>query len=492
MIKVAAWHTATLAPHPAMSKPSLARLLLLLLAATTCAYAQQDAKTVPALFLSDIHFDPFHDPARATQLAAAPIEEWTTILAQPELPDQPQAFAALQKACDSKAIDTRYALLDSTLQAIKTNAADTRFVTISGDLLGHQFDCRYDQLVRANDPAGYAAFVQKTIAFLMLELQRTLPNASIYMGMGNNDSACGDYRMDLNDPFLAATAKTVALGLPASERAQATHDFAATGEYAVSLPIHNTRLLVLDNIFLSKKYLNCAGKPDPVAMEAQLHWLKSQLATARRLHQRVWIMGHIPPGVDLYATMIRNKGICNGAEPATFLADDRLATLMLDYTAEIKLGIFGHTHQDELRLFRPEHNPAESLTIKMVSSITPVNGGAPTFTVVSINPATATLIDYRVFTASNHTGIGATWQEEYDYRKAYNQQAFDGASLTHLTNAFLADPTADSPESKANIANYLPGDKSTLIKPVWPQYACVMTQNTTAGFTACACPAAKP
>lgn len=477
-----------------MSKPSLTRLLFLLLIATTCAYAQQDAKTVPALFLSDIHLDPFHDPAKAKQLAAAPIEEWPTILGQADSPDQPQAFAALQKACNSKAIDTSYALLNSTLQAIKTNAATSRFVTISGDLLGHQFDCRYEQLVRPNDPAGYAVFVQKTIAFLMLELQSTLPNASIYMGMGNNDSACGDYRMDLNDPFLAATAKTVARGLPASERAQATHDFAATGEFALTLPapIRKTRLLILDDIFLSRKYTNCAGHPDPAAIDAQLHWLKIQLATARRLHQRVWVMGHIPPGIDLYATMIKGKGICNGVTPVTFLADDKLAALMLDYSAEIKLGIFGHTHEDEMRLFRSEHNPSESLPIKMVSSITPVNGGAPTFTVAAINPATATLADYRVFTASNPTGIDSTWQQEYDYRGTYYQQGFDAASLTRLTNAFKVDSAADSSESKAVIANYLPGDKSSLIKPVWAQYVCAMTHSSAEGFAACACSAAKP
>ena len=38
--------------------------------ATTAAVAAQE--TIPALFLSDIHFEPFRDPGKVAQLAAAP------------------------------------------------------------------------------------------------------------------------------------------------------------------------------------------------------------------------------------------------------------------------------------------------------------------------------------------------------------------------------------------------------------------------------------
>ena len=46
------------------------------------------AHTVPALLVSDIHFDPFHDPARAARLVDAPVSEWNAILAEPPSPDQ--------------------------------------------------------------------------------------------------------------------------------------------------------------------------------------------------------------------------------------------------------------------------------------------------------------------------------------------------------------------------------------------------------------------
>ncbi|MBW4040477.1 MAG: hypothetical protein HIU91_16805, partial [Acidobacteria bacterium] len=45
--------------------------------------------TVPALLLSDIHLDPFHDPAKFPQLLAAPASAWAAILSAPPSPTQP-------------------------------------------------------------------------------------------------------------------------------------------------------------------------------------------------------------------------------------------------------------------------------------------------------------------------------------------------------------------------------------------------------------------
>jgi len=49
---------------------------------------QQVQATVPALLLSDIHFEPFWDKAKAPQLAVAPVSEWKAILAAPSSPDR--------------------------------------------------------------------------------------------------------------------------------------------------------------------------------------------------------------------------------------------------------------------------------------------------------------------------------------------------------------------------------------------------------------------
>ena len=110
--------------------------LLTLAFAATQAYAQ---KTIPALFLSDIHFDPFHDPDRVKDLAAAPAAQWPKLLAAPDSPTQSTAFDSLQKTCHARGIDTPYALLDSALTAMKARQPDAKFMIVSGDLVAHAF-----------------------------------------------------------------------------------------------------------------------------------------------------------------------------------------------------------------------------------------------------------------------------------------------------------------------------------------------------------------
>ncbi len=75
------------------------------------------AATVPVVMLSDIHFDPFHDPAKFNRLRAAPASEWRKILALPDAPTQAEDFAKLMSACKVRGVDTPWTLLQSSLAA---------------------------------------------------------------------------------------------------------------------------------------------------------------------------------------------------------------------------------------------------------------------------------------------------------------------------------------------------------------------------------------
>jgi sphingomyelin phosphodiesterase acid-like 3 len=70
-------------------------------------------RTIDALFVSDIHFDPFQDPAKAAKLKAAPVSEWNAILAGPTPADQAARFVEVQKTCKVRGADTSYALYES-------------------------------------------------------------------------------------------------------------------------------------------------------------------------------------------------------------------------------------------------------------------------------------------------------------------------------------------------------------------------------------------
>jgi sphingomyelin phosphodiesterase acid-like 3 len=459
---------------------------------------------VPALFLSDVHLDPFADPAKVARLNAAPTSEWPAILSAPDSPTRVQEFAALEEVCPTRGNDTPWVLWLSSLAAIHADAAHARFITLSGDLLAHSFDCKYKALVPGATPADYLAFTEKTVRTIVGTLRAALPGVPLNVAMGNNDSGCTDYALDAaHDAFLGLVAKIAGEALPAdlsaTERATAVRDFAAGGTYSVPLAgVPHTRLLVIDDIFFSGKYATCSGKPSTLPAAAQLAWLAGQIAAARQQGDLVWVMGHIPPGVDLYSTARRFTNVCAGGRPQMFLASESLAELLAQNADIVRLAIFGHTHADEMRLLTVESSLAKAgaqtsfgVPLKIVASITPINGNRPTFTLASVDPVTASMVDYTVVMASNRTGVGTTWAPEYTYSTTYHQPEFDSASLAKLIPELEGDPAAKTAASQAYLRNYFPGDISSVIQFAWPEYACSLEHDSARSFAACACAAGK-
>jgi sphingomyelin phosphodiesterase acid-like 3 len=450
--------------------------------------------TVPALLVSDIHFEPFWNPAKVPQLAAAPASEWKAILDAPPSPDQLLRFAALQQSCHARGVDTSFALFESSLKAMRSHAADAKFVTVSGDLLSHAFQCKYNALFPKSTLTDYRAFVEKTLDYVIGELYDAFPKVPVYVALGNNDSDCGDYRLDAHSEFLTASGKEITQYFPASERRAAEDSFANGGYYSISLPapIENARLLVLNDIFMSSNYATCAGKADPAAADAQLAWLREQLVEARANKQKIWLMGHIPPGVDLYATARRMIDVCHGQEPTMFLSSEKLADLIAEFGDVVKLAVFAHTHMDEMRLLKEDsQSPTtqKSVAVKMVSSISPIHGNHPSITLAQIDPSSAELVDYKVFASSNPTGADDQWTEEYDFARTYHQTEFTSSSVSQLIAGFAADPNAKTQDSQNYIKDFSVDFASPLLSLAWPQYVCTLTNHTRQTFKACVCPA---
>lgn len=451
-------------------------------------------ETVPALFLSDIHFDPFWDPGKVTQLAAAPVSGWKAILAVPPSADRRQRFAGLQQSCHTRGEDTSYLLLESSLQAVRANATGAKFATVGGDLIAHAFPCKFSAIFPHSSPGDLRAFVEKTVDFVIEELGGALPGVPVFVALGNNDSDCADYRLDAHSQFLSDTGREVTRGFPASERQGALESFAAGGYYSVSLPglAGNARLLVLNDLFLSSKYEPCAGKGDSSAPGEQLAWLEKQLASARASKEKVWVMGHIPPGIDVYATAARMRNICGGQKPEMFLSSEKMADELVEFSDVVELAIFGHTHMDEAHILKADGleglKAEKSVAVKMAPSISPINGNAPSFTLARIDPASAALVDYRVFTASNQTGVDATWREEYDFGRTYHEAVFSASSVSQLIAGFEADPGAKTDASRSYIRSFVAGNASPLLELVWPEYVCSLAHHSAEGFRSCVCP----
>lgn len=449
---------------------------------------------VRVLMVSDIHFEPFWDPGKVEKLAAAPAAKWRAILAGPASANRAERFAAMQKSCHAKGIDTNFTLLESSVHAMRADAAGAGFVTASGDLLAHAFSCEYANAFPQSTPASYEAFAAKTLEFVMDELRGAFPGVPVYAALGNNDSGCGDYHLDAHGAFLAATGPVMIADVPADERKLAQRDYDAFGDYSVKLPapMEHARLLVMDDLFLSDKYATCRGKEDSAPAAAQIEWLRGELGRARHEGEKVWVMAHIPPGINPYSTIRKVANVCAGDEPVKFLATDALPATLADFGDVVRLAIFAHTHMDELRLLRAReagvHEPPVAL--KMVPSISPVDGNNPSFVVARVDGETAALKDYRVIASSNQSGVDTKWSEEYDFGRAYHEPAFSSASVEQLIVEFRADPGAKTMASEDYLRNYFVGDMSGAIKPFWPEYVCTLDHYSAEGFKTCMCPAA--
>jgi sphingomyelin phosphodiesterase acid-like 3 len=478
-----------------------------LFCSTVFSSAQKASPTAPVLMLSDIHLDPFHDPAKLPQLRSTPVEGWAAIFNAATSATQAADFAHLQSSCGAKGVDTPPVLLESSLAAEKREQPKPLFVTVSGDLMAHQFDCRFKTLAPDGSTADYSAFAAKTVAYVALRLRETFPGTPVYLALGNNDSGCEDYREDPNSAYLRADGKAFAADAISPENAAAIkREFSQYGDYNIALPIPHTRLIVLQDIFESKKYATCDGTKTDDPTAAQTTWLRTQLDKARAAHEHVWVMAHIPPGIDAYTTFSKGKNVCTIADNGKpnkaemFLSSETLSSVIADFPDTIRLALFGHTHMDEMRLYNSPSG--ETIPGKLVPSITPVNRNNPAFTLAQVDPSTATLKDYTVFAASKPVtwDVAPTWHKEYDYSTTYGLPDLSGASVAKLTAGFLADKASATPASQAYQRFYFVGDltantgiggnlKAAAMQAVWPGYACSITQATQAVFRACVCPA---
>jgi sphingomyelin phosphodiesterase acid-like 3 len=471
----------------------LALCLLFLIAHAPQAVSQTPPKTIQALFLSDIHFEPYWDPGKVAKLAAADPSDWKAILASPDTPNRKQDFDALEAECPSRGPDTSYGLFASALDEMKKHVGAAHFITVSGDLMAHKFDCKFQKLLPKASPADYTSFTEKTIAFIIGQLKDVAGSVPVYAALGNNDSDCGDYALNPNSPFLKSVGETIAKNVPASERKAALASLAESGSYSVSLPaMPKARLIVLDDLFFSKRYTSCPGYSGASGKTLQLAWLAKQLAAARTANEKVWVMAHLPSGVDAFSTL--KRGACKGA-PSMILATDGpakpddLTDALVDAADVIQLGIFAHTHEDEIKLLekQPASGSAQpkqaAIPVKLVPSISPINGNLPSITVADIDPATATLIDYKVIAGSDTL----PWTKQYDYADDYGEASFSADAVRDLLTKFAADSSGKDKASQNYIHNFVTGKQTSLLSLAWPAYVCTMTEETSTGFSNCAC-----
>ncbi len=250
------------------------------------------ATTFPVVVFSDLHFNPFYDPAlfvsNPTLCTTADPGTWAGIF-QTSAITTPSVWGT----------DTNYPLLVLALASIKQNLGASPLVIYTGDLIGHYFPTLFyeycegltsTQIPTPQQVAAMQAFTDKTVAFITAQIRASIGNVPVMFAVGNIDSYTG-YGPD--SVFLSNTAQTFYTQFVKGTVDQQTFlsTFTSGGYYAAQ-PMGSLTVIGLNtNPFA----LGVPGDNDG-AVATELAWLGSTLASAQAAGRKVWLLMHVPPG----------------------------------------------------------------------------------------------------------------------------------------------------------------------------------------------------
>jgi sphingomyelin phosphodiesterase acid-like 3 len=387
------------------------------IAAILCPLSAGQSFAAEFLWLSDIHFDPFADPTLVDKLAAAEPAQWVAILASGSA-----KFPAFGR-------DSSWPLVSSTLEASKKTQPNVAFTIVTGDLLAHHFREQFNATATVHDDAAFRGFVHKSMEFTGLQLKRIAPSAPVIIALGNNDDVCGDYFIQPNGPFLRDSAKLVG-NFADADAFSATWN--ASGSYSLPHPtLRKQRIIVLNTVFFSPRYRNSCGDDSADPGENLLAWLAGQLAEAQSRREKVWLVYHIPPGVDAFATTHPKQPSPEGA-PALLWKESytrKFASLMEQYSGVVGPNFAGHIHVDDFRLL------GKTAFVMTEPAVSPNIGQNPAFRLVRFNShgqLTGQSTYYLKNLADAGAGAAADWHLEYRFGAEWRMRGMNAANYRKL------------------------------------------------------------
>jgi len=429
------------------------------------------------VLMSDIHFNPLPQGCPAPDAKQA-----TAVLQRKDAKKWSEKEFRLQGPPSNLGRDTNYPLLTSALHAAHAAAPNAKLVIVPGDFVVHTFSEHFKACRPDATPADFTAFVAKTIEFVGIEISRTFPNAQVLPVLGNNDSDQGDYT--LPSPEMLKHISAAWLKLVTNKHNAADADFSGFqvgGYYQAKISSWpHLRVAGLNSIAWSARFRD-AGKADISVGDTQLEWLQGVLTAADSAGDKVVVVGHVPPGLDAWAT--RNSGgkqivtmyeECGeqGASPACRDFGHAVPNLLQRFSSVIPLGVFGHTHQEEFRLVG---NAKASVATKVVPSISPVLGNNPAFLVVSADDKFAWR-DYTVWILPlGEAAKAPEWRVEYSFDAAYGQTEWGVAALRSLDEKLNDDPAI----RKAFFLRMGSGNTAVQVPTRWQEaYICGLSHMT--------------
>lgn len=387
--------------------------------------------------ISDIHFNPFSDPKLLDSLIQSDYARWQRIFSRTGV-----------AGYGSHSADTNYNLLNSALENIYLRAPRPDFIIISGDFLAHDFQETYAKLAGSSDPKAVNPFIDKTIAFVTWMIARRFPKTPVYPALGNNDSYCGDYQVEPAGQFLRATAQTWKRLLNNKSNAGVfLRTFPVSGAYSVIAPHNrNHRVIVLNTTFFSSNYKNTCGDPSAEPGNDEIKWLETELAKAAAAKERVWLVYHIPAGVDVFAS-VKDDQAGQAVSLWQPVFNQQFIDLVTRYSSVIAAAFAGHIHMDSFQLVQ-SNNQAPASFVHITPAFSPLFGNNPAFDVFTYNRGLAALKDYSAYyfdlsSPASQKNAPVKWSKEYSFAQAFAQPDFSATTLQAMYRHLPANQNGD-------------------------------------------------
>lgn len=347
------------------------------------------------VWLADAHIDPFYGtPSQACQ---------TANLSQ----TAPNHFGIV--GCDPPPL-LMESLLDALADVVSVREREPEFVLYSGDFARH----RVEDL---EDPYGNVTRIVKDVASMITNRFPGLPPERFVAGTLGNTDSFRDYGLRIEEdkhqnPWLVNIGRELADAGIMKPASIDTYSFAGFEEFYIGGLV----ILSIDTLMYSP---HLTPRPENLKADpyGQFAWLSDRLKAAHNARHSVWIIGHIPPGLESFAF--------------TELWQPQYVQRYLDIVRDPSLGsciaaqLFGHVHTDEFRVV-PGAPPGLGAVL-LSASISPVYESFPSFRLVEYSPE-GSLVNYQVYYAElsdgSFTATGAPqWRLGYDAASAYRPLA---------------------------------------------------------------------
>jgi sphingomyelin phosphodiesterase acid-like 3 len=239
-------------------------------------------------------------------------------------------------------------------------------------------------------------------------------------------------------------------------------------------------VIAVNSVYFSPIYQNACSEGDADPAMEEMRWLGSELAQARDNKDKVWLIFHIPPGIDGYATSHSKE---SRPEKTAFMwkpvYTEEFQKLLKQYHNTVTVSLAGHEHMDDFRLI------SNSLVL-MTPAVSPVFKQNPAFRVVSVRPDGA-LSDATTYYLSNLAdilnGMAPEWKLEYSFASTWGLSQLDFKNFSKLYREIEAKSAVRDRWSTLYSVSHPQGN--TITRQTFPQLFCATGNATEANFEAC-------